>query len=107
MSERIIANNENIWDLVNDAIEKNGPNCDLNFIDVSHVTDMRLLFYESQFNGDISQWDVSKVTYMDDMFADSKFSGDISKWKVSKELTATNAFKNSVLEKLGKIPQWG
>ena len=41
------------------------------------------MFYESEFNGDISNWDVSSVTYMSRMFDESKFNGDISNWDVS------------------------
>ncbi len=47
--------------LIKAAIKKDGENCDLNFIDVSKVTEMNELFMESKFNGDISKWDVSKV----------------------------------------------
>jgi len=41
------------------------------------------MFYESEFNGDISKWNVSNVTNMERMFEYSKFNGDISKWDVS------------------------
>jgi surface protein len=36
------------------------------------------LFNWSEFNGDISKWDVSNVTNMKHMFKDSLFNGDIS-----------------------------
>ena len=69
--------------IIKDRISKDGPNCDLNDIDVSQITDMSWLFYESDFNGDISKWDVSNVKNMDAMFHFSKFNGDISNWNVS------------------------
>ena len=40
---------------------------------------MSRLFYNSNFNGDISEWDVSNVKYMDYMFNNSIFNRDISK----------------------------
>jgi len=39
---------------------------------------MSFMFAFSLFNGDISVWDVSSVTDMTCMFYDSKFNGDIS-----------------------------
>jgi len=63
---------------------------DLNWLDVSNVTNMCCLFADSKFNGNISKWDVSNVATMKVMFANSKFNGDISKWDVSKVEYAGN-----------------
>ena len=64
--------------LIKQRIEEQGPNCDLNDIDVSRITDMSYIFFRSPFKGDISKWDVSNVTDMKYMFAWSSFNGDIS-----------------------------
>ena len=65
--------------LIDQRIKEQGPNCDLNDIDVSRVEDMYCMFWYSDFNGDISQWDVSNVKDMSWMFQGSSFNGDISK----------------------------
>ena len=83
MNKVIAKNREHLKKLIDEAIEELGPNCDLNFIDVSHVKDMNHMFADNDFNGDISQWDVSNVENMNWMFAESKFNGDISEWNVS------------------------
>ena len=81
---KIVANDgEHLRRLIEEAIREKGPNCDLNFIDVSNVKDMRGMFCGSEFNGDISKWDVSGVENMNGMFSQSKFNGDISNWDVS------------------------
>ena len=65
--------------IIKERISKEGPNCDLNNIDVSQITDMSYLFYKSKFNGDISNWDVSNVKGMDYVFYYAEFNQDISK----------------------------
>ncbi len=69
--------------LINRRIDQCGPDCDLNDIDVSKIDDMSYMFYESQFNGDISNWNVSNVECMESMFFQSMFTGDISRWDLS------------------------
>ena len=70
--------------IIKSRITEEGPNCDLNDIDVSIITDMSWLFYYSKFNGDISRWNVSNVTNMSYMFEKSVFNGYISAWDTSK-----------------------
>lgn len=60
----VTATNETIKDIVSEAISQKGYDVDLNYIDVSQVTNMKNLFYGKMFNGDIRQWDVSNVTDM-------------------------------------------
>ena len=73
---------DKLKEIIEERISKEGPNCDLNDIDTSLITDMYGLFYGSKFNGDISRWDVSNVEDMIEMFYSSSFNGDISKWDV-------------------------
>ena len=50
-SEKIVAEDMmHLIRLINDRISKFGPNCDLNDIDVSRVTNMRRLFLGVEFN---------------------------------------------------------
>lgn len=123
-------NREHLKELIAEAVAKNGPQCDLNYIDVSDVVNMRSLFKDSPFDGDISRWDVTNVIDMSFMFFESKFNGNISNWNVSNVKTMncmffesefrgnigkwnvanktdmSNMFYESALEKNGKIPGW-
>ncbi len=97
-------NKKELKKLIDQRIKEQGPKCDLNDIDVSEIKDMSALFYNSEFNGDISKWDVSKVTSMDSMFEGSEFNGDISKWDVSNVKDMHSMFYNSSFE--GDISKW-
>jgi len=70
-------------------------NGDISNWDVSNVTNMRSMFWHSVFNGDISNWSVSNVTNMRDMFSKSVFNGDISNWNVSNVTNMRCMFYNS------------
>ena len=98
------ANKKELEKLIEQRIKEQGPDCDLNDIDVSEIKDMSALFYNSEFNGDISKWDVSNVTNMDSMFEGSEFNGDISKWDVSRVKDMHSMFYNSSFD--GDISKW-
>ena len=98
------SNKKELEKLIKQRIKDYGPDCNLNDIDVSEIKDMSALFYNSEFNGDISKWDVSNVTNMDSMFEGSEFNGDISKWNVSRVRDMHSMFYNSSFE--GDISKW-
>ena len=51
----VVNSKEELKELINKRIEEQGPNCNLNDIDVSKVADLSGLFYKSEFNGDLSK----------------------------------------------------
>jgi len=86
---------EELKELVKKLIEERGNDADLNDIDTSKITNMSDLFVFSKFNGDISLWNVSNVTDMTRMFFDSEnFNCDLSGWNVSKVLYMEEMFTN-------------
>ena len=95
---------DELKEIVEYTIQRKGPNCDLNFIDVSNITDMGYLFWKTKFDGDISKWDVSNVTNMRGMFQRCPFNGDISKWDVSSVENMAAMFQKSSFNR--DISKW-
>jgi len=52
-------------------IKSSRINVNLNYLDVSSITDMSGLFADSEFKGNISKWDVSNVINMKYIFKNS------------------------------------
>ena len=71
-------------DCIKEQLKIQGPDANLNIIDVNKITDMSYLFNGLDIrNIDISEWDVSKVLNMSCMFDGCKsFNSDLSKWNV-------------------------
>lgn len=122
MEGRIVAQNkQQLKELIALTIKEKGIFCDLNFIDVSHVTDMSNLFLDdlapewqeengvgelsiSMFNGDISKWDVSNATNMSGMFKNARFHKDIGNWNVSNVTNMSSMFSGALFD--GDISSW-
>ena len=108
------ANKQALADEITRAMDAHGNQVDLNYIDVSDITDMSFLFssyaegYGRQaFNGDISEWDVSKVTSMYAMFnGATAFDQDISKWDVTQVTNMDDMF-NSATSFNQNLDAWG
>ena len=96
---------DELEDIIKQRIESEGNKCNLNDIDVNKITSMDYIFNNFRtFNGDISKWDVSNVTTMKCMFFNSKFNGDISNWNVSNVENMCDMFHNSIFNK--DISNW-
>lgn len=102
----VVYNSRELKKLIFNYIEKFGPECDLNFIDVSHIRNMDNMFsgVNSAFNGDISGWDVSHAVTMREMFYGSLFNGDISHWNTSSVTAMEAMFMGSDFK--GDISSW-
>ena len=82
--------------LIGQELRRQGPDADLNFIDISLITDMMGLFENTGYeirNIKIDEWDTSNVTDMSHMFYNcTRFNCDISKWDVSNVTDTTEMF---------------
>jgi len=85
-------------------IENIPLDANLNWIDVSEVTNLRMMFAFSSFNGDISLWDVSSVKDLSGTFNNSSFNGDISDWDVSNVDMMVMTFDSAKFN--GDISRW-
>lgn len=83
--------------IIEQELRTQGPDADLNFIDVSLVTDMSGLFENTGYeirNIKIDEWDTSNVTNMSHMFyncTDLNCDG-IGDWDVSNVIDMTEIF---------------
>ena len=72
------------------------PCANLNWLNVSNVTNMNGIFHGLSFNGDISEWDVSNVEDMANMFDHcTEFTGintNLTNWDVSKVKNMSSMF---------------
>ena len=83
--------------IISQEIRTQGPDADLNFIDISLITDMMGLFENTGYeirNIKIDEWDTSNVTNMSHMFYDcTDLNCDgISDWDVSNVTDTTEMF---------------
>ena len=91
-------NKKELQSIIKEEVEQQGPDADLNHIDVSEIDNMYELFHRINKktpvgNIKIDKWDASNVTDMESMFADcTKFNADLSKWDVSNVMDMQNMF---------------
>ena len=92
MLRSMVANDEDVTNVVTSKVtdmkalfkELKVLHQDIGSWDVSQVTDMSEMFYDTAFNRDLINWDVSSVVNMRSMFAHCKyFNKDIGDWDVS------------------------
>ena len=91
--------------IIIETIDREGNECDLNFIDTSLITDMSNLFcVMHDFNGKINKWDVSNVKDMSGMFWYANFFNQpLDSWQVN-----SFPFKEDIFvgTKLKSLPKW-
>ena len=97
---------------IKEQLKEQGPNADLNGVDVSNFQYLDNLFndirkeYAIQ-NIDISQWDVSNCTNMECMFYGcDEFDCDLSNWDVSKVTTMQGMFSDCKHFKGTGLDKW-
>ena len=73
-------------------------NGDISSWDVGSVSNMFLMFAQSDFNQDISGWDVSNVIDMSGMFSGSAFNQDLSGWNIISATNMGGMFANSAFD---------
>ena len=65
-------NKEELKEIINERIDREGNNCNLNDIDTSLIESMSYLFRGTLFNGDISNWKIPDNCHTAYMFLNCK-----------------------------------
>jgi len=76
----------------------------LNWLDVSEMTNFKFMFIHCGFDGDISLWDTSNGISFEGTFCNSRFNGDISQWQFPKATDMRCMFYRSSFN--GEISAW-
>ncbi len=101
-------NKAELQSIIEDELERQGPDADLNHIDTEEITDMSLLFcnpYISVRNIKIDQWNTKNVTNMSCVFAfRTEFNCDLSSWNTANVKDMSNMF--DLCCSLEKLPEW-
>lgn len=101
-------NKAELQSIIEDELERQGPDADLNHIDTEEITDMSLLFcnpYISVRDIKIDQWNTKNVTNMSCMFAfRTEFNCDLSSWNTANVKDMSNMF--DLCCSLEKLPEW-
>ena len=79
-------------------------NANMNWIDVSNITDFTYAFRGLKYTIDISRWDVSNAETMECMFRYSKFKGYIYDWDVCNVKNFSHMFSFSTFN--NDISRW-
>jgi len=93
-------NTKDLQNIIKDIIKEEGPDANLNIIDVSDITNMEGLFNAKDLGKDIkidkikiNDWNVSNVRNMKNMFLLCEtFNSNISNWDVSKVTDMSGMF---------------
>lgn len=103
INKKIVVTDDNIRQIVKEVLESIGADVDFWQYDTSGVTDMRELFADTDFRGDVSGWDVSNVEDMTGMFRNCKnFNGDLTKWKLNKKCKTVGMFSGCLIDEKNK-----
>lgn len=105
MPKKLIATDrQHLAYLVDRSIERDGLECNLNYIDVSQISlFIRTLAIEG-FNGDVSKWNVSNALRMDELFDSSAFTGNVAAWNTSRVVNMSSMFRNTPFN--GDVSKW-
>lgn len=55
---------EELKEIIQRTLQEEGDNANLNFIGVSHITDMKEMLSDSKFKGEIHKWNVRNLADM-------------------------------------------